>query len=278
MSDLSPLNSSPVLKFSPVVDLTDKNAIVCGSTSGIGQATAMVLSSLGAKITLIARNEEKLAATASELNTEAGQKHDYIVADFWQPEQLKTRVDRYLTDRKIIHILVNNTGGPPKGEANTAKAADIQAAFSQHLICNHLLTQAVVSGMKKVAYGRIINITSYEAKEPVPARGISAIMRGAISSWAKTMANELGQYGITVNNILPGVVKTRRLPARIQEEVQKTGQTEKEVMQFLTAPIPVGRFAQPEEIGFAIAFLASPMAGYINGINLPVDGGITRSL
>jgi 3-oxoacyl-[acyl-carrier protein] reductase len=264
--------------FFPVLDLTNKNAIVCGSTSGIGEATATVLANLGAKITLIARNEEKLATIAKHLNTKSDQKHDYIVADFLQPGQLKTQLDSYLTDQKIIHILVNNTGGPPKGEANTAKASDLQAAFAQHLICNHLLTQGVVSGMQKVGYGRIINITSYEAKEPVRARGISATMRGAISSWAKTMANELGRYGITVNNILPGVVETRRLPHRIQEEIEKTGKTKEEVIEYLTSPIPVGRFAQPEEIGWAVAFLASPMAAYINGINLPIDGGITRCL
>jgi 3-oxoacyl-[acyl-carrier protein] reductase len=264
--------------LSPFLDLTHKNAIVCGSTSGIGQATAIVLANLGANITLIARNEEKLAIMANELDNKLGQKHDYMVADFLQPEQLKTQVDSYLADKKTIHILINNTGGPPKGEANTAKVSDIQAAFAQHLICNHLLTQAVVSGMKKVAYGRIINITSYEAKEPVGARGISATMRGAISNWAKTMANELGRYGITVNNILPGVVQTRRLSYRIQEEIEKTGKTKEEVMQYLTSSIPVARFAQPEEIGWAIAFVASPLAAYINGINLPVDGGITKCL
>ena len=264
--------------FPLFVDFKGKCAFVCGSTSGIGQASAIVLASMGASITLIARNEEKLASTLKLLTSNPEQNHDYIVADFSYPEELQSKVARYLAGEKVIHILVNNTGGPQKGEMETGKFSDIHTAFKKHLICNHLLAQAVIPGMKKVAYGRIINITSYEAKEPVPARGISATIRGAVSNWAKTMANELGRHGITVNNILPGVVETRRLPARIQEEVDKTGKTKEEVIQYLTSPIPAGRFAQPEEIGWVVAFLASPAAAYINGINLPVDGGITKCL
>ncbi len=260
------------------ISCQEKNAIVCGSTDGIGKACAMVLAEQGASITLIARNEQKLVTTLQQLKTSPTQKHSYIVADFSHPDSLKERVDQYLASGKVIHILVNNTGAPNVGLPLEIKTSDFLDAFNQHLICTHLLTQAIVPGMTKVGYGRIINITSYSAKQPLNDMIVSNTIKGAVSNWAKTMANVLGGYGITVNNVLPGSTGTRQLFSFVKDRMEMTGRGEEEIMGDLENAIPLGRLAQPEEIGFAVAFIASPAAAYINGINLPVDGGKTKSL
>ena len=260
------------------INCQDKNAIVCGSTDGIGKACAVVLAQQGASITLIARNEQKLVTTLEELTTSSTQKHSYIVADFSQPDRLQEKVDEYLASGKVIHILVNNTGAPNVGAPLEVKASDFIDGFNQHLICAHILSQAVVPGMKKVGYGRIINITSYSAKQPLNDMIVSNTIKGAVSSWAKTMANVLGRYGITVNNVLPGSTGTRQLFSFVKDRVEMTGKSEQEIMGDMESLIPIGRLAKPEEIGCAVAFIASPAAAYINGINLPVDGGKTKSL
>lgn len=260
------------------INLTGKHAIVCGSTQGIGKAAALELASLGASVTLMARNEEALKKTRQELNAPGGQNHAYLVADFSNPQQLKERVHDFLSRHPPVHILVNNTGGPPGGPIIEAKLEEFTGAFSNHLICNHLLMQAVVPGMKKEGYGRIINIISTSVKQPIPGLGVSNTTRGAVASWAKTLAGELGRFGITVNNVLPGMTKTARLDALIADKAQKSGKSIEEIAGEMIAEIPGGRFAQAAEIAHAVAFLASPAAAYISGINLPVDGGRTSSL
>ena len=254
-----------------------KRAFVCGSTDGIGKACAIALADLGANITLIARNLGKLLATLKELKKRHGQNHDFIVADFSEPEILKDKVSSYLSDGKIVEILVNNTGGPPPGDAILTETSEFIAAFKQHLICNHLLSQAVVPGMKKARYGRIINITATTVKQPEPLTVITNTIRPAVSNWAKTLASELGMYGITVNNILPGCIQTKRLNTYI-ELGKKVGKSEAEILQEYKDMVPLGRLGKPEEVAWAVAFLASPAAAYINGINLPVDGGYTKCL
>ena len=261
------------------MDLTceGKRAFVCGSTDGIGKAAAISLSDLGASITLIARNESKLLATLNELTTTSVQNHDFIVADFSAPEMLQEAVNSYLADGKIVEILVNNTGGPQPGPAILTESSEFIAAFKQHLICYHLLSQAVVPGMKKVGYGRIINITATTVKQPEPLTVVTNVIRPAVANWAKTLADELGMYGITVNNILPGCIQTKRLNTYI-ELGEKAGKSKAEILQEYQDMVPLGRLGQPEEVAWAIAFLASPAASYINGINLPVDGGYTKCL
>jgi 3-oxoacyl-[acyl-carrier protein] reductase len=255
-----------------------RHALIGGSTAGIGRACAIVLAEQGASITLIARNEQKLLATLKELKTSTQQNHGYIVADFSHPDSLKEKVDAYLLNKKNVDILINNTGGPPLKPALEATAEDFKIAFNQHLICSHLLSQTVIPKMKEVGYGRIINITSYTAKQPLTDMIVSNTIRGAVSSWAKTMANELGSYGITVNNVLPGSTATERLFSIAKDRIEMTGQSEEKVMDDMEKIIPLGRFGKPEEIAWAVAFIASPAASYINGINFPVDGGKTKSL
>jgi 3-oxoacyl-[acyl-carrier protein] reductase len=260
------------------IDLKNKRAIVCGSTQGIGRAVALELALLGAHVTLLARNEQSLKQVKSELSNNGSQLHSYLCADFGAPQQLKELVEQFVQRSGPVHILVNNTGGPAAGPALNARPDEFISAFSHHLICNHLLVQSCIDGMKNSGYGRIINIISTSVKQPLPNLGVSNTIRGAVANWAKTMANELGQFGITVNNVLPGATGTQRLSAIISNKSAKTGLREEEVRSEMQQEIPLRRFAEPHEIAAAVAFLASPSAAYINGINLPVDGGRTGSL
>lgn len=259
------------------LDLKGKRALVGGSTQGIGKASAIELAQLGADITLLARNEDSLKKTLKELPTQLGQKHNYLVADFNFPDQLKTVVEKFVSENNI-DILINNTGGPPAGQAIDAAPEDFIKAFTAHLICNQILAQAVVPGMKQSGYGRIINVISTSVKIPIKGLGVSNTTRGAVANWAKTIATELAPFGITVNNVLPGTTMTGRLDAIIKNKAEKSGKTYDEIKNEMIAEVPVGRISEPAEVAAAVAFLASPAAGYITGINMPVDGGRTGSL
>ena len=260
------------------LNLKNKQAIVCGSTQGIGKAIAVELAQLGANVTLTARNEEKLRTALQDLDTSLGQQHDYIVADFSNPFELNINVKAYLEQQPTVHILVNNTGGPAGGPITDAHSDEFVDAFNQHLIANHLLAKAVIPGMKAANYGRIINIISTSVKQPLNGLGVSNTIRGAVASWAKTMANELGQFGITVNNVLPGATRTGRLESIIENKAKKNDTAVNSIEEDMMKEIPAQRFAEPEEIAAAAAFLATPAAAYINGINVPVDGGRTGCL
>lgn len=259
------------------LNLNGKRALVCGSTQGIGKAAAIELALLGADITLLARNEEKLIDTLHDIPDLGTLGHTYLVADFSDPAQLRSVVGKYIEDFDI-DILVNNTGGPPAGLIKDATSEDFLKAFNAHLICNQILAQAVMPAMKKKGFGRIINIISTSVKTPLPGLGVSNTIRGAVASWAKTLASELASWGITVNNVLPGYTMTGRLESIIDTTSAAQGKSKDNVLADMTSSIPVGRVAEPNEVAAAIAFLASPAAAYINGINLPVDGGRTPSL
>jgi 3-oxoacyl-[acyl-carrier protein] reductase len=260
------------------LDLTGKTALVCGSTQGIGKASAIALASLGANVILAARNEEALKATLSELDATKGQKHDFLVMDFQQPNKVKEKVDNYIATNGSILILVNNTGGPPGGLIQNAKVDEFTQAFSNHLVCNHILFQCVIEGMKKAQYGRVINIISTSVKMPLKGLGVSNTIRAAVANWSKTFSNEVASFGITVNNVLPGATLTGRLQSIIQNKSEHTGESINEIKNDMESEIPLGRFAEASEIANAVAFLASPAASYITGINLPVDGGRTGCL
>ncbi len=259
------------------LDLSKKNAMVCGSSAGIGKASALEMAELGANITLVARNEEKLKAVLAELPVAEGQSHDYLVIDFTDPAGLKETVIE-ATLKKNYHILINNTGGPKGGPIFSAEVSEFTSAFSNHLICNQILVQNVVPGMKDEGYGRIINIISTSVKQPIDGLGVSNTIRGAVASWAKTLANELGPFGITVNNVLPGFTATDRLDDIIGNAAKRFGGSREDATEFMKKLVPARRFAAPSEVANAVAFLATEAAGYINGINLPVDGGRTKSL
>lgn len=260
------------------ISLVGKRALVGGSTQGIGKAIAVEFAKLGAEVILISRNEEKLKSVIEELNQLNDGNNSYLVADYSDPAAVEEVVDNYLNTGKSIHILINNTGGPPGGPAHKAEIQEFNDAFRNHLICNQILVKLLLPGMKQENYGRIINVISTSVKQPIPNLGVSNTIRGAVASWAKTLANELGEFGITVNNILPGMTKTQRLASIVSTRAKKQNQSVEAIEKGLLDTIPAKRFGEASEIGYAAAFLASPAASYISGINLPVDGGRIKSL
>ena len=255
------------------LNLTNKNALVCGSTQGLGLASAIELALMGANVTLMARNEEKLKTCLAALNIEKGQKHSYLVADFSDTKNVKNVIEQSIHSGQIFHILVNNTGGPAGGAILNATAEEFMQAFSNHLICNQILVQAVVPGMKSVGFGRIVNIISTSVKQPIVGLGVSNTIRAAVANWSKTLASELGSFGITVNNVLPGYTKTARLEAVLNGKATLINKSREELDELTIKEIPANRYGEVEEFGAAVAFICSPAANYINGINLPVDGG-----
>ncbi len=260
------------------LDLTQKRAIVCGSSQGIGLAAAVELAELGAEVTLFARNAESLEAARVGLPSTQGQVHQTLVADFSKLETVETAIGTWLSQNRACHILVNNTGGPPGGPVLDANAAEFVNAFSNHLLVNQMLVQKIVPGMKHESFGRIVNVISTSVKQPIAGLGVSNTIRGAVANWSKTLATELAPFGITVNNVLPGATRTARLDAIVESAASKKKSSKDDVESAMLASIPARRFAEADEIGQAIAFLCSPSAGYITGINLPIDGGRTQCL
>ena len=259
------------------LSLEGKYAVICGSTQGIGFAIAEELALLGANCTLVARNEEALKTAVQTLDIALRQEHNYLIADFTKPEELKKIIEKHVNGHPV-HILINNTGGPAAGPIIDATEDAFLNTFNQHLICNHILTKAVVPSMKKEGYGRIVNIISTSVKVPLKNLGVSNTIRGAVASWAKSMANELGQFNITVNNILPGFTATQRLSTLI-ENIAKRGNTVVDIVEEnMKEEVPMKRFADASEIAAVAAFLASPAASYVNGASIPVDGGRTGSI
>ncbi|MEL6969158.1 MAG: SDR family oxidoreductase [Bacteroidota bacterium] len=259
------------------LDLQGKNALVCGSSKGIGKAAAIEIAMLGANVTLMARSVDVLQELVQELDQSQGQQHDFLVADFSDSKDLQQKITQ-LTTNRAIHILINNTGGPPAGPIVQATPEAFQQAFHNHLICNHILVQACAPGMRDAGYGRIINVISTSVKSPLNNLGVSNTVRAAVANWSKTMANELGPDGITVNNLLPGYTETGRLFSLIDTWAGKRGISADEMAGQMKKNVPLGRFGAPSEVGGVIAFLASPAAAYISGTNITVDGGRTSVL
>lgn len=259
------------------LNLEGRHALVSGSTQGIGLAAAQAMAQLGATCTLLARNKQSLESAVESLPRPKEQRHGILQADFSQPEKLREIAGNFF-EKQRVDILVNNTGGPASGPITDAGTEAFLAAFNQHLICNHILTTLALPGMKEAGWGRVVNVISTSVKIPLKNLGVSNTIRGAVASWAKTMANEVAAFGITVNNVLPGATSTARLEGIIAGKMAKTGASEADVSSEMLAEIPARRFGRPEEIGAVIAFLAGDAAGYINGVSIPVDGGRTGSI
>lgn len=261
------------------LQLRGKNALVCGSTQGIGRAIAEAFAAAGATVTLLARNPERLEAVRQQLPTPEGQHHRSLVADFAFPEALHQVVQEHLHQSQLrYHILVHNTGGPAPGKLVETPVEAFEQAFRQHLWTAHLLMQALLPGMQAERYGRILLVLSTSVRQPIEGLGVSNTVRAALASWMKTLSAEVAPWGITVNAILPGSIRTRRLEDLWQYQARQLGVPVEEVVARTIAQIPAGRIGQPEEIAAVALFLASPAAGYITGVSIPVDGGRTRCL
>jgi 3-oxoacyl-[acyl-carrier protein] reductase len=244
-------------------ELGGRSALVCGGSQGIGRATAEALADRGASVAYLARSGPG----------PAGSPFAFLRADLERIEELIPTLEQQLGRPPAFDILVNNSGGPPPGPVVEATAEQFLRAFRQHLIASHLLTQWLLPGMRERRYGRIINVISTSVREPIPGLGVSNTVRAAMAGWAKTLSRELAPLGITVNNVLPGATRTERLAQIIRRKSEKTGLSEAEVEEKMRSEVPLGRFAEPDELGAVVAFLASPAAGYITGVSLPVDGG-----
>lgn len=256
------------------ITLEDKYAVVCGSTQGIGLAIAQALAGLGATCVLLARNEDRLRHVVATLPNSHRQRHHYEVADFADLENVLRAIER-IRNNYPIEILINNTGGPDPGPLTGATVSGFELAFRQHLLCNQLLVNTVLPFMMSKGYGRIINIISTSVKTPLPNLGISNTIRGAVAAWAKTLANEVGEYGITVNNILPGSIQTARLIQLLERTAVLQDKSLAEVTKEMEQAIPLKRIGQPEEVANVAVFLASPAASYVTGTSIRVDGGKT---
>lgn len=260
------------------LNLAGKHALVCGASVGIGHAAARELALLGASVSVLARSADRLEQVAAELPRVAeGQRHGFIAADVSDAEGLRWKVQALAAEHPV-HILINNTGGPPGGRAVDADAEAYLEAFRRHVLANQTLVNAVLPGMQTAYWGRIVNVISTSVKEPIANLGVSNTVRGAVASWAKTLSRELGPSGITVNNVLPGYTRTQRLEQILDDRVAATGKTREQIGETMLASVPVGRFAEAAEIAAAIAFLASPAAAYVNGVSLAVDGGRMQSI
>jgi 3-oxoacyl-[acyl-carrier protein] reductase len=266
------------MEYALEVGLRGYTALVGGSTQGIGLAAAWGIAAMGGRVVLLSRNEVKLRAVCDELNKHHPADHTYAVADFTNVAAVERAAAAVIAKVGTVHILVNNTGGPPAGAITEASPDDFLSAFGMHLLSSHVLVQACVPCMKVAGYGRIINVISTSVKQPLPNLGVSNTIRGAVANWSKTMANELGSFGITVNNVLPGATATGRLQQLAEKKAAETGKDPAAIIADMGKAAPLGRVGTPREIANAIVFLASPAASYINGINLPVDGGRTSSL
>jgi 3-oxoacyl-[acyl-carrier protein] reductase len=259
------------------IELTGKHALVCGASRGIGRACAELLAGLGATVTVVARNREKLEEVVDGLSDTKNQQHQLVVSDFSSPEEVKKQFRSWL-ENTPTQILINNSGGPPPGPIAEAEGEAFLDGMRAHLLCNQYLAQAALPGMREAGYGRMINIISTSVYEPIPGLGVSNRVRAAVAAWAKTLSREIAPDGITVNNVLPGFTATDRLDNLIAGRAEKSGRSEDEVADGMRATVPMGRFASPEEIAHAVAFLASPAASYITGVSLAVDGGRLNSL
>jgi 3-oxoacyl-[acyl-carrier protein] reductase len=257
--------------------LDGRHALVCGGSEGIGRATAHELALLGADVTVLSRRAEALQEVVAALPRSGEQQHGWIAADMAQGEVLQAQAQA-LAAGKPVHILVNNTAGPPGGPVHTAGIDAFMDAFKRHLIANQLLVQALLPGMRAAHWGRIVNVVSTSVKEPIANLGVSNTIRGAVASWAKTLSRELAPFGITVNNVLPGFTATGRIDQIVRDRVAATGQSAESILEGMRKAVPAGRFAQPSEIGGVVAFLCSPAAGYVNGVSLAVDGGRMQSI
>jgi 3-oxoacyl-[acyl-carrier protein] reductase len=259
------------------LSLHGKHALICGSTQGIGLAIAKELALLGANCTLMARSAEALAIACESLAKNEHQHHNFLVADFTNTDEVLKAVKNLVIENPV-HILINNTGGPPAGPIANATAQEFLFAYNLHLINNHQIATTVLDGMKQDGFGRIINIISTSVKIPLPNLGVSNTTRAAVGAWAKTLAAEVAKHGITVNNVLPGATNTARLSSIITNKATKLSASTDTISAEMMHEIPMGRFGEAYEIAAMAAFLASPAASYVTGQSICVDGGRTGTI
>jgi len=258
------------------ISLSGKHALVCGASSGIGEACAMALAGQRASVTVLARREDLLQSLCNQLQVAGAVSANYVLCDMDDLDGFRGTLEGVVKEHGPVHVAVHNTGGPKSGPLLERTPEDFVDVFRRHQLTAHVLVQTLLPGMTEAGYGRFIQILSTAAKEPIPGLGLSSTIRAGMIGWAKALGDEL-PAGVTINNILPGYVDTDRLKVLEAAISERTGQTPESVRQGWVDGIPEGRLGRPDELGAAVLFLASPLASYVRGASLPVEGGRMRS-
>jgi len=258
-------------------ELAGRAALVTGASSGIGFAAARALARRGARVAIASRGGEKLALAQRAL-AEEGFSAAAIAADLRNAEEIERLIEEAETRLGRIDVLVANNGGPPAKAAIELTEEDWAGAISSVLLFVPRLCRLVLPGMRSHRWGRIVAVNSVSSRQPIPNLALSNALRPAVLGYLKTLSQEVAAEGVTVNAVLPGYTLTERQVELAQAAAARTGKSAEEIRAGWTANVPLGRLAEPEEIGEAIAFLSSPGAGYVTGQALAVDGGYVRSL
>lgn len=258
--------------------LKGRVALVCGSSQGLGRAIADALAAEGADLVINSRSAEKLDAVRSQIAEATGAQVVAVSADLTDPAGVEELVSTAKDAFGKIDILVTNTGGPPAGTFEDHSAAVWRDAIAQNFESVVNLTRAVLPGMKERRWGRIVNVTSISVKQPVAGLILSNSIRACVTGFAKTVSNEVAPYNVTVNNVLPGFTRTERLIHLAEAVAEREGITVEGAYEGWEAEIPMGRLADPPELGAVAAFLCSQQASYITGQSIAVDGGWIKGL
>lgn len=258
--------------------LKDRVALVAAASKGIGFAAARELALEGARVFLCSRDEKRAVEAAQKIKDETGATVSGIGADVTDDQAMERFVSLGRERMGRIDILVTNAGGPPAGTFDQANLEMFRRAFELNALSAVRLAKLVLSGMQQQKWGRIVNITSVSAKQPIDGLILSNTVRAGLTGWAKTVATEVAADGVTVNNVAPGYTLTERQEELAQARSQALGKSKDEIIASWATQAPMRRLAKPEEIAAAIAFLASERASYITGVTLQVDGGWVRSL
>ena len=259
------------------ISLKNKKALVGGSSGGIGKAIAQQLAASGASVTLMSHSEEKLQNIVANLPNDQGQEHQYLVVDFNDFHGYRNIITNYF-EHNTIDILVNNTQGPSAGSALEKKVGDYQEAFDLLFKTVVFTTELALKNMIENNWGRIINVASVSVKEPLSYLALSNSIRAAVVTWAKSLATDVGKHHITVNNVLTGYFDTDRIAQLNAKKAEQLGIEQSEVLKEMESRVAVQRIGDPKEYGYLATFLASDNAAYITGINIPIDGGLLKSL
>lgn len=259
------------------ISLKGKSALIGGSSRGLGYAVARQLALSGASVTLMSRNEKKLKEIIANLENETKVKHNYLVVDFNNFDSYKEIISTFLSNNPI-DILVNNTQGPKPGDVESLSIDDYQNAFDLLFKSVVHTTSVALPYMKKNSWGRVLNMVSISVKEPLSYLALSNTIRASVVTWAKTLANDVACDNITVNNILTGYFKTERIEELNFEKAKKLNISIDQVFDTMKNQVPMKRIGNPEEFGYLASFLCSDNASYITGINIPIDGGLIKSL